>query len=276
MDTMDEKQDPDTPGGRVRKLRLARGWSLQHLADRAGTSKPQVDKLERGTRRLTEDWAAKLAAAFGVAAADILSGEPRPSPVRPTARIHLPDDADTVVSKRQPYLDTEPGARPKPDTIGSRPDTMDTTAPGPASGPESMGSGGWDVSGDLPLCGFGRYDPREGRHVGVIVGMREAPERVWRPAPLAGVAGAYAVRMPDASMLPKYAPGQLLFVHPFRTPGSGDAVVVRIQGGRFLVARLCAGEPGGVTVERMGEGRRQHIDARTVLAVERIVLSEEP
>jgi hypothetical protein len=31
-----------------------------------------------------------------------------------------------------------------------------------------------------------------------------------------------------------------------------------------------------MAVERAADGRRQHLDARTVLAVERIVLSEEP
>jgi hypothetical protein len=166
-------------------------------------------------------------------------------------------------------MDTDSDTAPKLDTL-------DTSSPTEDAWLEAVGPGGREAAGDLPLCGFGRYDPREGRHVGVIVGWRDAPERVWRPAPLAGVSGAYAVRMPDASMLPKYQPGQLLFVHPFRTPGAGDAVVVRLRGGRFLVGRLCAGEPGGMAIERAADGRRQHLDARTVLAVERIVLSEEP
>lgn len=279
-DGMDTENGLDTPGERVRKLRLARGWSLQQLADRAGASKPQIDKLERGSRRLTSEWAAKLAAAFDVPETDIRSGGTKPYPVRPAERILQSAAVDTTVSKRSrkpdTALDTDTEAAPALDTARHDLDTMDAPEGGRHARLEVVGPGGRDSVGDLPLCGFGRYDPREGRHVGVIVGAHDAPERVWRPAPLDGVSGAYAVRMPDASMLPKYEPGQLLFVHPFRTPGPGDAVVVRLAGGCFLAAKLCTGEPGRVAVERLADGRRQHLDARTVLAVERIVLSEEP
>jgi transcriptional regulator with XRE-family HTH domain len=279
MDTMDTEAGPDTPGERVRQLRLARGWSLQQLADRIGASKPQIDKLERGTRRLTQDWGTRLAAAFDVPETDFLSGG-GPSPVPSAGRIRTSGALDTIVSKASgnpdTKMDTKSDTAPSLDTNQRDLDSPDTSLPTEDAWLEALGPGGREAVGDLPLCGFGRYDPREGRHVGVIVGRRDAPERVWRPAPLAGVSGAYAVRMPDASMLPKYQPGQLLFVHPFRTPGAGDAVVVRLRGGRFLVGRLCAGDPGGMAIERAADGRRQHLDARTVLAVERIVLSEEP
>jgi len=46
---------------RIREYRQARGWSLQRLADAAGTSKGQIDKLEKGARRLTVDWMVRLA-----------------------------------------------------------------------------------------------------------------------------------------------------------------------------------------------------------------------
>jgi phage repressor protein C with HTH and peptisase S24 domain len=46
---------------RIRELRQARGWSLQQLADASGTSKSQIDKLEKGDRRLTVDWMVRLA-----------------------------------------------------------------------------------------------------------------------------------------------------------------------------------------------------------------------
>lgn len=46
---------------RIRDLRTARGWTLQQLADASGTSKSQIDKLEKGERRLTVDWMVRLA-----------------------------------------------------------------------------------------------------------------------------------------------------------------------------------------------------------------------
>jgi transcriptional regulator with XRE-family HTH domain len=46
---------------RIRELRHARGWTLQRLADAVGTTKSQIDKLEKGFRRLTVDWMVRLA-----------------------------------------------------------------------------------------------------------------------------------------------------------------------------------------------------------------------
>jgi phage repressor protein C with HTH and peptisase S24 domain/DNA-binding XRE family transcriptional regulator len=46
---------------RIREFRTARSWSLQQLADASGTSKSQIDKLEKGERRLTVDWMVRLA-----------------------------------------------------------------------------------------------------------------------------------------------------------------------------------------------------------------------
>ncbi|MDX2027683.1 MAG: LexA family transcriptional regulator [Alphaproteobacteria bacterium] len=57
---------------RIREFRAARGWSLQQLADQAGTSKGQVDKLEKGDRRLTVEWMVRLAKPLGCDARDLM------------------------------------------------------------------------------------------------------------------------------------------------------------------------------------------------------------
>ncbi|MEJ0062123.1 MAG: helix-turn-helix transcriptional regulator [Alphaproteobacteria bacterium] len=49
----------------IRFWRQKRGWTLQQLAEAAGTTKAQVDKLERGSRRLTVDWMVRLAKPLG-------------------------------------------------------------------------------------------------------------------------------------------------------------------------------------------------------------------
>lgn len=56
----------------IRTHRAARGWSLQQLADAAGTSKSQIDKLEKGERRLTVDWMVRLARALGCDPRDLM------------------------------------------------------------------------------------------------------------------------------------------------------------------------------------------------------------
>ena len=46
---------------RIKEWRRTRGLTLQQLADACGTSKSQIDKLEKGDRRLTVDWMVRLA-----------------------------------------------------------------------------------------------------------------------------------------------------------------------------------------------------------------------
>ncbi len=58
---------------RIRALRQRRGWTLQQLADASGTSKSQIDKLEKGERRLTVDWMVRLAKPLGCDPRDLLA-----------------------------------------------------------------------------------------------------------------------------------------------------------------------------------------------------------
>ncbi len=51
---------------RIRQLRLEQNLTLQALADKVGTTKSQIDKLEKGERRLTTDWINRLSAALDV------------------------------------------------------------------------------------------------------------------------------------------------------------------------------------------------------------------
>jgi transcriptional regulator with XRE-family HTH domain len=57
---------------RIGVLRRERGLSLADLAKAAGTTKAQIQKLERGDRRLSLEWMERLAAALGVKASDLL------------------------------------------------------------------------------------------------------------------------------------------------------------------------------------------------------------
>ena len=50
---------------RIKFWRQQRGWTLQQLAEASATTRAQIDKLERGTRRLTVDWMVRLAKPLG-------------------------------------------------------------------------------------------------------------------------------------------------------------------------------------------------------------------
>ncbi|PWC81216.1 transcriptional regulator [Azospirillum sp. TSH100] len=56
----------------MRELRQAAGLSQEKLAELAGTSQPQINKLETGQRKMTVDWAVKLAGPLGVEPAVLL------------------------------------------------------------------------------------------------------------------------------------------------------------------------------------------------------------
>lgn len=59
---------------RLRDLRVKEGLSQQALADLAGTSQPQIKRLEDGTRKLTKEWAERLAPALHTTAEVLMFG----------------------------------------------------------------------------------------------------------------------------------------------------------------------------------------------------------
>lgn len=64
----------------IERLRTEAGWSRPTLAARMGTSPQQVERLEKGQRRLTTDWIEKAASALGVAPTAIISNDELPPP----------------------------------------------------------------------------------------------------------------------------------------------------------------------------------------------------
>jgi len=57
----------------IEKLREHRGWKRPQLAKLMGTSPQQVERLEKGERKLTQEWIDKAAKAFGVAPSHIIT-----------------------------------------------------------------------------------------------------------------------------------------------------------------------------------------------------------
>lgn len=57
----------------IQRLREARKWSRPTLGARMGTSGQQVERLEKGQRKLTQGWIDKAASALGVTPSEIIS-----------------------------------------------------------------------------------------------------------------------------------------------------------------------------------------------------------
>ncbi len=62
-------------GRNVQRLRLARGWSQEELADEAGIHRTYVSGVERGVRNPTVTVLAKLAKALGVPVGELLANK---------------------------------------------------------------------------------------------------------------------------------------------------------------------------------------------------------
>ena len=59
----------------IEALREAKGWKRPKLATLMGTTPQQVERLEKGRRRLTQDWMTRAAKALGVKTTDIIAEE---------------------------------------------------------------------------------------------------------------------------------------------------------------------------------------------------------
>ena len=57
---------------RIRELRKAADLTMDQLAERANTSQQQIQRLETGTRRLTQEWMDRIAEALNVHPAELL------------------------------------------------------------------------------------------------------------------------------------------------------------------------------------------------------------
>ncbi len=57
----------------IQKLRKQKGLTMKDLADLAGTSQQQIDRLEKGTRRITAEWMERLSKALSCRPTDIIN-----------------------------------------------------------------------------------------------------------------------------------------------------------------------------------------------------------
>lgn len=84
----------------VRRLRLARGWSQEQLAEAAGISRDALSRIERGDRAARLDTLDALATALGVDLPGLIAGgrqvprpprggEPKPNAIEASALNHL-------------------------------------------------------------------------------------------------------------------------------------------------------------------------------------------
>lgn len=66
----------DLMKNRIAEIRMARGLTLQEIAERAGTTNQQISHLEKGRRKLSYEWMERLAAVFACHPLELLASPP--------------------------------------------------------------------------------------------------------------------------------------------------------------------------------------------------------
>jgi phage repressor protein C with HTH and peptisase S24 domain len=122
-------------------------------------------------------------------------------------------------------------------------------------------------SADLPVIMAGT------RGINVRAGdFAKAPLKTSRPQFLDDDPLAFAILMPDESMMPRFDAGDMLYVSPARSLEGGkvDAVVERSEGG-FVVGTLAATTADTVRIGTLAPRERITFDRDSIRGVYRIV-----
>ena len=184
----------------------ARPWAIAAGLKSDGTIR---NFLKGITKTLTQNTVEKLARAAGVQVAAIF---PETLPDNGVATVDMTINANTkglVASRNNPALSYMLDRRPT-------------------------------LARDLPIRGH----TKAGKE-GFFIDQGETWGFAMRPETLRGVAEAYAVRVHDDSMSPRYEPGTVLLVDPFRAPKPGDNVIIQLSDGQAFV-KVLARRSGGI------------------------------
>jgi len=94
----------------IREWRSLRKLSLEEVGEKIGADKTQVSRLERGERRLTQEWLEKLAKALTTTPAELLQP---PRHTIPMTRLPLNERDTTLSTIEQAARDLAPLIEPR-------------------------------------------------------------------------------------------------------------------------------------------------------------------
>ncbi|HVJ54923.1 MAG TPA: LexA family transcriptional regulator [Aliidongia sp.] len=99
----------------------------------------------------------------------------------------------------------------------------------------------------------------------------------WTPRPnvLKTVRDAYAIYMVGDSMIPRYHPGWLIYVHPFKPPARGRAVAVTLANNEVLVKEWLGQDATHLMLRQYNPAEELRIPLAEVRDVHLIVGSAE-
>lgn len=249
------------------------------LAELAATSQPQIRRLEAGERRLSKEWAQRLAPHLGVAASQLMFGEDdfAPSPAGAVSAPPTDRDVERQVTAHAVHgtgnhrIETAEiqvaSGIPLQSNGGETRAAMDTN---PANA--RLGAALPDPSMKIPV-----YGQAVGGIDGEFVMNGDRLEDVFVPPILSSVAEAYAVYVAGESMEPRYFDGEIVFVNPVKRVRRGDFVVAQIQaeehGPRLAyVKRFVRWNAQVLVLSQYNPEKELHFAASQVVSVHLVVM----
>lgn len=104
---------PLKASNRIAEQRELKDWTQEQLADKVGTHKQQIWKLEHGKIRLSQDWMERIASALGCRVVDLLPHDPNISRLekpRKVASIKQPLGDSSVIEEVDVRISSGDGA----------------------------------------------------------------------------------------------------------------------------------------------------------------------
>lgn len=211
----------------VAAMMRATGLSASALARAAGLTPTTVNRFMR--HPVSHTLSQRTLLALVIATFDLVAQMP-PSALDRAALAELAPVASVF---ERALLERNPALRGLLDAVRG------AATPAARPGPPVSGAAGNDIpvlTGAAP-----GLDIAAGRFDGVLL-------KTTRPPFLAADPRGFAILMPDASMAPRYDPGDMLYVSPARgLEGAHVDVVVEDAAGTLGVRRLVAADGGSVT-----------------------------
>lgn len=222
--------------GVLRDLRIKKGLSLQYVATHAGTTKSQIDKLEKGERRLTVEWLIRIAEALEIDPGDFLSAD---------------FSSGRSSRSRAKYKSSH------------------NIASGSHFSHPFLIAGSDDSRYFLPVQGM--IDPLNG----TLYNFCEISSTIPRPAVLHGVRQAFALYCFDNRMEPRYTLGDILYADPSRPLTSGCYVCIILTDDRVLIAQFLERHEDTIRIRQFNPEKIFSLKANTIKKLARLVGSIE-
>ena len=109
----------------------------------------------------------------------------------------------------------------------------------------------------------------------------EAKDYIERPQQLFGITEAYAIYIEEESMVPRYLPGEVVYVHPGRPLTMGCFVVVQLRPDKLgdppkaVIKQLLKRTPSKIVLGQLNPQRELKFETRDVISIHRVVWSGE-